>query len=47
MTRRNGFYCYEVLDDTPKNFKEAMEHYPGAKLVELQLSQRVETTRKT
>jgi hypothetical protein len=40
VTRGNEFYCYEIVEDSPKNFKEAMAHYPSAKLVELTLSEK-------
>jgi hypothetical protein len=40
VTRGEEFYCYEILEDSPKTFKEAMEHYPGAKLVELTLERK-------
>lgn len=41
LTRGTEFYCYELLEDAPKNFKEATGHYPGCELIELRLEARI------
>ena len=41
MVRGQEFFCFELLDDAPQNFKEAMRHYPECKLVPIKLSAEV------
>ena len=37
LTRGTEFHIYEQLEEAPRNFKEALKIYPGAKIVELEL----------
>lgn len=38
FVRGGEFYCYERFEDAPRNFAEAMKHYPGCKLLPVKLS---------
>jgi hypothetical protein len=40
LIRGTEFYCYERLEDAPKNLKEAQELYSAYNLVEVELSKK-------
>jgi hypothetical protein len=40
LTRGEEFYCYERLEDSPRNHEDVRRLYPASTIIKLQLSQK-------